>query len=168
MTRRLDRRWFVPLVVGVVGLVADQVSKFWVVQTLGPETLLRAIPLMGDWFRIVYSHNTGIAFGLFQGMPQFFTLTALLISAGAVYVYWAHLPNRDPLLQCSLGLILAGAFGNVIDRIRLGYVIDFIQVGWWPVFNLADSAVFVGAALLAWRLARIEADQSSQEQATAQ
>jgi signal peptidase II len=59
------------------------------------------------------------------------------------------LPNDVLSVQISLGLILGGAFGNVIDRILLGYVVDFIRVGWWPVFNVADSAITVGAAVLA-------------------
>jgi signal peptidase II len=81
---------------------------------------------------------------------------ALLISAGAIYIYAQHLPNRRLIVQVSIGLIEGGALGNVIDRLRLGYVVDFIQVGWWPVFNLADSAISVGAVMLAVYLLRLD------------
>lgn len=161
------RRWFVPLVVSTLALLFDQASKVWIVQLLGPEPLTRSIPLAGEWLRLIYSHNTGVAFGLFQGMSQLFIFTSIAISLGAIYVYWQHLPNRDPLLQVSIGLIIGGAFGNVIDRLRLGYVVDFIQVGWWPVFNIADSAICVGAALMVLQIARFDA-VSRQEQAPAQ
>lgn len=163
-----QRSWVVPLIVGIVVISADQASKYWIVQTLGPEPLMRALPLIGDWFRFIYSRNTGVAFSLFQGLPQFFTVTSLLICAGAIYFYWVHLPKNLSVIQLTLGLIIGGALGNVIDRIRLGYVVDFIQVGWWPVFNIADSAICIGAVLLGLQLARVEASQHSQEQAAAQ
>jgi signal peptidase II len=76
------------------------------------------------------------------------TVSALLIVAGAIYFYATQLPNHRRITQLTLGLILGGAFGNLIDRVRLGYVVDFIQIGWFPIFNVADSAITVGAALL--------------------
>jgi signal peptidase II len=142
------RRWAVPAAIAALVVAADQASKAWVVQQLGPQTMERFIPIVGDTARIVYSHNTGVAFSMFQGMPQLLTFTSLAIVAGAIYFYATQLPNRRPTVQLILGLILGGAFGNLIDRVRLGYVVDFIQVGWFPVFNLADSAITVGAALL--------------------
>ncbi len=163
-----QRRWLVPLVISLVWIGFDQASKYWIVHTLGPEPLMQAIPLLGDWARIIYSRNTGVAFGMFQGFPQLFTVTSLLISAGAIYFYWFHLPKHYPLIQVSMGLILGGALGNVIDRIRLGYVVDFIQVGWFPVFNFADSAICVGAALLALHTVLADATQQRQEQAAMQ
>jgi signal peptidase II len=141
-------RWAVPAAIAALVIAADQVSKAWIVQNLGPETMTRFVAIIGDTVRIVYSHNTGVAFSLLQGMPQLLTFTALAIVAGAIYFYVTQLPNRRLATQVTLGLILGGAFGNLIDRVRLGYVVDFIQVGWFPVFNLADSAITVGAALL--------------------
>ncbi|NJO82583.1 MAG: signal peptidase II [Blastochloris sp.] len=84
----------------------------------------------------------------FQNNSGFFSILALLISAGAVYAYVTRLPNQQVSVQISMGLILGGAIGNVIDRVRLGYVVDFIQVGWWPIFNIADSSITIGATLL--------------------
>jgi signal peptidase II len=119
-----------------------------VVRTLGPETMTNFIPLVGDSVRIAYSHNTGVAFSLFQGHPELLTIVALLIVTGAIYFYRTQLPNERLLIQLIMGLIIGGAFGNIIDRVRLGYVVDFISVGWFPIFNFADSFISVGAGLL--------------------
>ncbi|NTW97297.1 MAG: signal peptidase II, partial [Oscillochloris sp.] len=142
------RIWAIPSVIGSIVIIADQLSKAWVVQSLGPETMTRFIPVVGDTARIAYSHNTGVAFSLFQGMPQLLTFTSLGIIAAAIYFYLTQLPNQRTFVQIILGFILGGAFGNLIDRVRLGYVVDFISVGWFPIFNLADSAISVGAVLL--------------------
>lgn len=143
------RRWLIPAALGLAVFAADQITKRWVVATLGPEPRSAVIKVAGDWLTLVYSQNTGVAFGLFQNMPQLFTVTAIMITAGAIYAYAFHLPNRSPWVQLAMGLILGGAIGNIADRLRLGFVVDFISVGWWPVFNLADSAVSVGVSMLA-------------------
>ncbi len=142
-------RWLVPVVIAVALFIADQITKQWIVQMLGPVPLLKFQPLIGDWFRLVYSQNTGVAFSLFSGLSPIFSITSILISIGIIYAYIVYLPNRSFFVQLSIGLILGGALGNTIDRIRYGYVIDFIQVGWWPVFNVADSGISVGAVILA-------------------
>ncbi|GAB4431059.1 MAG: signal peptidase II [Chloroflexi bacterium OHK40] len=143
------RRWLVPTGIGLAILAADRITKRWVIDTLGPTPGARELALAGDWLALVYGHNTGVAFGLFQDMPRLFTVTSIAITAGAAYAYVAHLPNRSPWVQVAMGLILGGAFGNIIDRLRYGHVVDFIRVGWWPVFNLADSAISVGVTMLA-------------------
>lgn len=161
-----QRRWSIPLLVVTLVVAADQASKAWVVQNLGPEPLLRRIGLVGDWFNIMYSHNTGIAFSLLQGMPEVLTVLSLVISGAAIYFYWTRLPSTRLLPQLIIGLIVGGGLGNVIDRARLGYVVDFIQVGWWPVFNLADSAICTGAALLMLLFLREEMAQRDDTQRT--
>jgi signal peptidase II len=143
------RRWLVPLVIGVVVVLYDQLTKRWILDTLGPEPMQRSILLIDNWLAIVYSRNTGIAFGFLQHMSPILTIVSLFISVGAIYVYIVYLPNYSWWVQVSIGLIIGGALGNIIDRILLGYVVDFIQVGWWPVFNLADSSITVGATILA-------------------
>jgi len=159
----IQARWITPLLVATAALVLDQLSKHWIVVQLGPEPMTRFIPLVGDNIRLAYSQNTGIAFSLFQGQSDVLTIVALIIIAGAVYLYVTQLPHRRRLVQIAIGLILGGALGNVVDRVRLGFVVDFIQVGWFPIFNLADSSITVGAALLmlqyaldeiAWRRTR--------------
>lgn len=146
---KLCRRWLLPMIVGIFVLAADQLSKQWILRELGPTPLMHSIALVGDTIRLVYSQNTGVAFNLFSGFSTFFILTSILISVGIVYIYWRHLPNDHIAMQVSVGLILGGALGNTIDRIRFGFVIDFVQVGWWPVFNVADSTITIGASILA-------------------
>ncbi len=151
--------WIVPALVAVTVILLDQLAKQWVVATLGPTTMTNFVPLIGDTARIAYSHNTGVAFSLLQGHPELIVLTALLIVAGAIYFYLTQLPNQRTAVQLIMGLIMGGTFGNLIDRIRLGYVVDFVQVGWFPIFNLADSAISVGAALLMLQFLRDELAQ---------
>ncbi|PDV97252.1 signal peptidase II [Candidatus Chloroploca asiatica] len=143
------QRWLLPLLVGVSIFVLDQMSKAWAVNVLGPEPHQRSLYLFDDWLILIYTRNTGVAFGLFQNLSALFIVTSLLITGGLIYAYIAYLPNQRRLIQGATGLIVGGALGNVLDRIRLGYVVDFISVGWWPVFNLADSAITVGTLTLA-------------------
>lgn len=161
-------RWLVPLIIAAVVVTLDQATKIWVAATLGPEIMARFIPVIGDTVRIAYHHNTGVAFSLFQGYSSVLILTSLLIVAGAIYFYATQLPNHRRLIQLSMGLIMGGAFGNLIDRIRLGYVVDFIQVGWFPIFNVADSAITVGAALLMVQFVGEEISQRRDQRAVAQ
>jgi signal peptidase II len=142
-------RWLVPTALGAAVLAADQLTKAWAVRALGPAPGTVVQPVVGDWLNFVYGRNTGIAFGLLQDLPGLFTVTSILITAGAIYAYAAHLPNRSPWVQVGAGLLLGGAIGNIVDRLRLGYVVDFIQVGWFPLFNIADSAISTGVAILA-------------------
>jgi signal peptidase II len=115
------------------------------------------VPVLGDVVRLTLVRNTGAAFGLFPGSRVPFIVISLLAVAVVMYLFvretYRSLANR-----ILLGCILGGAIGNLIDRIRLGWVVDFIDVGIgatrWPVFNVADSAVTLGVILLAWNLAR--------------
>jgi signal peptidase II len=144
--------WVIPGSIAATVIVADQITKFWVVNTLGPEPRTREMVILEDWLSLRYIRNTGVAFGLFQNFPQLFTVTSILITLAAIYAYRYHLPWRSAWVQASMGLIVGGALGNIIDRLRLGYVIDFVRVGWWPIFNVADSAVTSGVVMLAMHL----------------
>jgi len=124
-------------------LVADQVSKLWALRTLDP------IPdpwLPGLYLTLV--HNTGVAFGLFQGNPFVLGLFSLAVGTGLL-VYLAR-ARLTPLVAFAFSLVTAGALGNAIDRLGRGWVVDFLDIGpgLWPVFNLADTFVVVGVALL--------------------
>ena len=108
------------------------------------------------FFRITHIHNTGAAFGLFQ--DQSFPLTivgavgVVLILFYALFLYQQS-PFSDNIAgKLALGLILGGTIGNLTDRLRFGYVTDFIDVGFWPAFNIADSAITVGAIIFAYSL----------------
>lgn len=139
-------------------VVADQLTKLWVRSNLLVGQSLFEVGI----FQIIrFPPNTGAAFGLFQG--QTFVLTIVGIVGIAFLLFYAlFIYRRYPLLdnllgRIALGLILGGTIGNLIDRLRyllhqLGGVTDFISIGWWPAFNLADSAVVVGVILFAYSL----------------
>ncbi len=101
--------------------------------------------------RITYTTNTGGAFGLFANQTFLLALAAV-IAIAVLVLYLRYLPPGSRLLKIGLGLELGGAIGNLIDRVRLGEVTDFIDVGAWPVFNVADSAIVVGTFLIAYYL----------------
>src|SRR5262245_21774049 len=143
------RHWMRPGLVALVVIGLDQISKAQILRALVVDGTLDR-PLLGEWLRLTFTKNEGVAFGLFQGIPHFFTITSVLISLGAIYFYRYHLPNDRLWVQLSLGLIVGGAIGNIIDRLRYSFVVDFIHVTWFPgIFNLADSAITVGVIMLA-------------------
>jgi signal peptidase II len=110
-------------------------------------------PVTG-WLYLTHVHNTGAAFGIFQG--QSFPLTLVgLVGVCVLLLYAFFLYRRLPFLnnalsEVALGLILGGTIGNLIDRLRLGYVTDFIDFRFWPAFNVADSAIVVGAIMFVY------------------
>lgn len=132
-------------------LVLDQLTKVWVAATL---SLYERIPLL-PFLDITRVHNRGAAFSFLStaaGWQRwFFTALALAVSV-AILVWLRRLPGRQRRLAAGLALVLGGALGNLWDRLQHGYVVDFIDVyygGWhWPAFNVADSAISIGAALL--------------------
>lgn len=130
----------------VAGLVTgtDQAIKAVVRATLPDHPR----DVLGGLVRLDYTRNTGAAFGIYQTGGFTFAIIAILVSAG-ILVYYRRISRSHLTIRLALGLVLGGAVGNLIDRIRLGYVIDFIDLRWWPVFNLADSAIVIGVALLA-------------------
>lgn len=146
----LQRRWFsdpLLLTILVVAFAADQISKTLIVRNL---RLSESWPEEG-FFRLTYARNTGTAFGLFQDQAMILTIVSFVAVAAIIYFYRNAMTS--PLMRAALGLQLGGAFGNLLDRVRLGYVVDFIDVGPWPIFNLADSSIVVGIAILAWHFA---------------
>jgi len=146
---RRRQTWLWPLVIAGAIVILDQVTKAWIWRNMGPVEGA-SMPLLGSWLRLTLVYNTGVAFGLFQNIPYLFTVLPVIISAGAVYFYAYHLPHDRSLIQVCIGMIVGGAIGNIIDRLRLGYVIDFIHVTWFPgIFNVADSGITVGVLALA-------------------
>jgi signal peptidase II len=139
---------------GVVVLAADQVTKALVVQAANnqPETTLKVFT---PFLAFIYVRNTGVAFSLFSQQGVLALLIPVVI-AGVVVTFLRYLPRHVLLLQISMGMILGGALSNLFDRLRQGYVVDFIEahIGQhiWPLFNVADSSIVVGVALLAWYL----------------
>lgn len=140
------------LLLALTVVLLDFLSKRWVESAL---EFGQAIPVTG-FFNLVLAHNTGAAFSLLAdaGGWQRLFFGSIAAAASAVIVYLLVKHGQRTLFALALSLILGGALGNLIDRIRLGHVIDFldfyVQNHHWPAFNLADSAIFAGAALLVW------------------
>lgn len=131
----------------VIVVAVDQLSKYLVKANM---IMGQSIPEEG-FFRITYTTNTGGVFGIFTNQTFLITVTAI-IGVVAILIYSRYpQANRVPI-RIALGMLLGGAVGNLIDRIRLGAVVDFIDVGAWPVFNLADSAVVVGIIVIIYYL----------------
>jgi len=140
------REKIIPALVLLV-LFLDQFSKFLSNSKL---SLHQSVPVIKGIFYLSLVHNRGAAFGMFKNQTFVFIATALF---AIVLIYFSLKKNkRISLYSLSLGLILAGAVGNLIDRLRFGYVIDFLDFRVWPVFNIADSAITVGAILLGWTM----------------
>ena len=127
----------------ISAIAADRVSKVICRQYLRP---LGSIPVIKGVFHLTYVENTGAAFGMLQGNTWFLILTSVLVSAVVAYLIWKVKPENR-YVKLSLALILGGALGNLVDRVLLGYVVDFLDFRIWPVFNIADSCVVVGAIL---------------------
>ncbi len=136
---------FIGLALGVV--VLDQLTKAWLVANLSPGETMTVI---GDWVRLVFSQNSGALFGLFRDNAALFGLASLVV-VGLIVAYHAT-AGRSLYLSIALGLLLGGALGNVTDRLRLGYVVDFVDIGIgdirWYTFNVADAAISMAIVML--------------------
>jgi signal peptidase II len=148
----------------LVVAAADQLSKSWIRSNIA---LGESMPETG-FFRLVHVRNTGSAFGLFQ--DQVLPLTIVSFIGIAVLLFFVLLRNRQFSFlatmpaRIALGLILGGTVGNLLDRLNDGYVTDFIAVGRWPAFNIADSSVVVGAILVAYLLIRLADDNEHRDE----
>lgn len=136
------------LAVSGLVLMLDQITKTLVVQYLPLHEVWPPLPAWGWFFRLVYIQNTGAAFGLFPKSSPIFTIMAVLVILGLVY-YYPHFPIEHGGVRLSLGLQLGGALGNLVDRLRYNYVVDFIGISFWPICNLADLSIVAGILLLA-------------------
>lgn len=135
------------LILVIIILSLDQLTKFLATKNL---ILNQSIPIIKGVFHISLIHNRGAAFGILKNQTPLFVVTSIF----AIILIYRSLKTdtKHKLYSVSLGLILAGAIGNLIDRLFCGYVIDFLDFLIWPVFNVADSAITVGAILLAWTI----------------
>jgi signal peptidase II len=133
-------------------ILADQVVKRVVVHVLAMGGS-RAV--LGNFFRLTRTENTGAAFGIFRGQSTWFIVISAL-AAVAIVFFRREIAKMRGLHQLAFGLILGGALGNLIDRIRMGAVVDYLDIGFgstrWPAFNIADSAITIGVVLLAVHL----------------
>jgi signal peptidase II len=171
--KRVLRSWgWLPLVAAVV-LVVDQWTKGWIEQHIAIGATWAPFPALEPYFKIVHLTNTGAAFGLLRGQGGLFVMIALVVIV-AVLIYARYLPAENWGVRLCLALQLGGAAGNLLDRIQLGYVTDFVlltlpvrgQVLEWPAFNIADSSIVVGVIILSILLLRGEEGQQGQAPAS--
>jgi signal peptidase II len=164
-----NTRWVIFIGLAGAVVVLDQLAKAAVTSALEPG---ECVPVIGDLVRIVFGQNTGALFGLFQDNAAMFGLVSIVV-IGLIVAYHAR-AAVSPYLTVTLGLLLGGAVGNMLDRIRLGYVVDFVDAGIGTLrfytFNVADSAISLSILLLfiaALRPSLVEATGSSKAPATA-
>ncbi len=155
------------LIIAAIVFVLDQASKFWIRTHLVLRETITPIPAIGSWFRIIHWKNTGVAFGLFQGSGWVLTVVGIIVVIGII-IYSSQITEGPAFWRVALGLELGGALGNLADRLNpaLGYVVDFIWIGNFPVFNLADSAIVIGAFVLVigmWRQERENQEPKPEE-----
>ncbi len=144
------KRWQLFGVITLIGLLADQFTKIYIDRSM---RLFDSIPIVDNFFHLTYLRNRGAAFSFLSNaswrLPFFITVS--IIAAAVILIAFRKLRADQKLAQVSLALIFSGAVGNLIDRVRLGEVIDFLDVHLyrhhWPAFNVADSMICVGVAL---------------------
>lgn len=135
------------ILVSSIIVAIDQLTKHLVVNNIPYGGVWSPWEWLTPYARIVHWSNTGVAFGMLQGMNPVFIGLAFLVSFGIIY-YYPKIDKTDWLIRLALMMELGGAVGNLIDRIKFGHVIDFISVGNFPVFNIADSCITVGVVIL--------------------
>ena len=143
------------ILVGVATFVGviDQLTKFVLTSTIGSSRLASRVEVVDGWLGLEYTENRGAAFGLFSGLAPIITGVSIAILASLLLYFFRQ--ARPPLWQTvATGAIAGGALGNLVDRVRLGHVIDFVSVGPWPNFNVADSAITSGVLVLVWGMTR--------------
>jgi len=149
--------WKKPAIIAGITLVVvllDQLVKNYIVSNM---SLYESIPIIKDIFHITYTKNSGVAFSMLSNIPAsirtpFFLVTNLAVIS-VICWYFRDLIKKSLYVRVCFGLIIGGALGNLIDRIRVGQVIDFLEVGIsqslkWPIFNVADSCVSVGVVMI--------------------
>lgn len=147
--RASRRHYWLPLALAAVVVSLDQLTKLWVVQALG---LYESITVWEGFFALTYVRNEGAAFSLLTG-ARWLLVALAFVALGLLYVFRAHLGVERASGRLALGLIVGGIIGNLIDRLFLGYVIDFLDfiiplVDYrWPTFNVADCGIVCGVAI---------------------
>jgi len=139
--------WLIFSGLAVVVVVLDQLAKAWIVANLMPG---QVVDVVGSSVRLIFSRNNGALFGLFSSSATLFGIGSLAV---LVLIVWYHArAPRNLLLSIALGLLLGGAVGNLVDRLRIGYVVDFVDIGFGTLrfftFNVGDSAISTAILLL--------------------
>ncbi|MCJ7695372.1 MAG: signal peptidase II [Anaerolineaceae bacterium] len=144
---KLVKKYF--FLFGIAGAIIalDQVTKNLVKTNLASGESWLPWSWLGNFARIVNWHNTGAAFGLFQNGNTVFTILAVVVAIVIIF-YYPQVPQKEKLMRVAMAMQLGGAVGNLIDRITQGFVTDFISIGNFPVFNVADSSITIGVGVL--------------------
>jgi signal peptidase II len=140
LIERLGRRWrhdALFFAIAATIIVLDQFTKWLVRSNL---SLYESWPDGDSFIRIIHVVNSGAAFGILQGQTTFLIVTSL-VGLLAIFLYYLYPPMEHGIIRIALGMQLGGAIGNLIDRVRLGEVTDFVDVGSWPTFNVADASI---------------------------
>ncbi|MDX6410810.1 MAG: signal peptidase [Gaiellaceae bacterium] len=145
--------WLALAAVALAAIGADQLTKHIVSSKLALDDQVRVIGPLS----LHHVQNSGIAFGLFSS-ATFVVIVLTTVAVGWMLVFFARSGSRHPVLPVALGLVIGGSVSNLVDRVRLGHVTDFLDLKFWPAFNLADSFIVVGVAILL--LALIAADRA--------
>jgi signal peptidase II len=144
---RTGRHWLVFFGIAVTIVILDQLTKAMLVANVAPGQI---VSVVGDYIRLVFSQNSGALFGLFRDQAILFAIASLVV-IGLIVAFHGQ-SERSVYLSIALGLLLGGAIGNMIDRLRLGYVVDFVDIGIggfrWYTFNLADAAISTALVML--------------------
>ena len=159
MTKLIRKYWQIIIIAGVI-VALDQWTKTLVRANiaLGERWLPDSLEWLSPYARIVHWYNTGAAFGLFKEGSMVFTVLAFVV-IGLILYYYPQVEKADWSLRLAMSMQLGGAIGNLTDRLTIGHVTDFISVGTFPVFNVADASISMGAAVLlvgVWMMERAE------------
>jgi len=146
------RRWALFLGTATVVVVLDQITKAWVDANFARAAEGGSTPLIGDLVRVSKVYNDGAIFGFLDASAMIMAALTVLVVVGVVWYEWRHGSGLGPLVTLGLGLLVGGAIGNLIDRLRFGHVIDFVDMGLgetrWYAWNISDAAVFLGVVVL--------------------
>jgi signal peptidase II len=160
--KKILREYGLLFLVSTTIVVLDQLSKLWVRTQLAYGEAWAPWDWLLPYARLIHAQNTGAAFGMLQGLNVVFTILAIVVSCVIIY-YFPHVPREDWLLRLALALQLGGAVGNLVDRVTEGYVTDFVSLGIFPVFNIADASISIGVALLILAMWLKEKEQKSHQ-----
>ena len=163
MKRILKNYGLLVLIAGVI-VALDQWTKTIVRTNLSLGEMWMPLEWLSPYARIVHWSNTGVAFGLFQGMGTLFTILPFIVT-GLILYYYAQVPEPDWALRVALSMQMGGAIGNLIDRLTIGHVTDFVSIGNFAVFNVADASITVGVCILLLDMWIAERREKAEQQA---
>lgn len=145
--KKIGKTYGLMAIIAALLITLDQVTKSIIRTNLEFGQIWMPWHWLEPYARIIHINNTGAAFGLFKGANSIFMVLAVVV-AGAIIYYYPSISKKDWLIRVALSMQLAGAVGNLIDRVIFGHVTDFISVGTFPVWNIADASITVGVAIL--------------------